>query len=401
MDRPIFETEHQLFRESASTFVARSVLPHLDDWRTQRRIDREAWLEAGRGGFLGISIPEEFGGAGLADDFRFNAVLSEELAKASMGLSSSFGIHTDVVAPYLIAFCDQDQKERWLPGFCAGDLITAIAMTEPGAGSDLAAIKTRARRDGDDWILDGAKTFITNGMSADLVIIAARTGDERRDISLFVVESAAPGFSRGRKLDKVGQPEADTGELFFDGLRAPGSSLVGEAGSGFAAMMEHISQERLHSAVANIAHAKHHLMNTVEYVRDREAFGQPIGSFQSSRFLLAEMSTLADVTQSYVDNCVMSHIDGRLSSVEAAKAKWWTAESQNRIIDACVQLHGGYGYMNEYEISRAWSDARVTKIWAGSNEIMKELIGRDMGLGDPRPARAAAGTDLPRATAST
>ncbi|MBK5220646.1 MAG: acyl-CoA dehydrogenase family protein [Thermoleophilia bacterium] len=385
MERTLFEPEHEHFRESVRTFLDRHVIPNHLRWREQRRIDREAWTEAGRHDFLGISMPAELGGGGV-DDFRFNVVLSEELAAIGLALASSFGIHTDVVAPYLSELASEQQQQRWVPAFCSGELVTAIGMTEAGAGSDLAAIRTTASREGEDWLLSGSKTFITNGMSADLVVVAARTGEASRAISLFAVEAASPGFERGRKLEKAGQPEADTAELFFENVRLPADALLGEVDRGFAAMMERLPQERLHTAVSNVAHAGAALASTLVYVKDRRAFGRPVGSFQSSRFLLAELATELDVTQAYVDRCVELHVEHRLSPIDAAKAKWWSAEVQNRVIDACVQLHGGYGYMTEYDVTRAWLDARVSKIWAGSNEIMKEIIGRDLGLGDPHPA---------------
>jgi alkylation response protein AidB-like acyl-CoA dehydrogenase len=253
-------------------------------------------------------------------------------------------------------------------------------MTEPNAGSDLAALRTKAVREGDDWVLNGSKTFITNGIRADLVIVAARTGPERKDVSLLVVEGGAAGFTRGRKLEKVGQPEADTGELFFEDVHLPAENLIGELNRGFAHMMDRLPQERLSASIANVAHAAGVFAETLSYVKDRRAFGRPVGSFQHNRFLIAELDTELDVAQAYIDRCVEAHIAGRLSPVEAAKAKWWSADVQNRVIDACVQLHGGYGYMTEYPVAQAWMDARVTKIWAGSNEIMKDVIGRSLGL---------------------
>jgi long-chain-acyl-CoA dehydrogenase len=255
-------------------------------------------------------------------------------------------------------------------------------MTEPSGGSDLAALRTTAVRDGDDWVLNGSKTFITNGYSADLVVVAARTSPEKRakGITLFGVETGMAGFERGRKLDKVGQEESDTAELFFTNVRVPDANRIGEVDRGFIAMMERLPQERIGAAVANTAHAKQILVETIAYAKERTAFGQPIGAFQHNKFLIAELQTKLEVTQAYVDDCIEAHTEGRLSAVDAAKAKWWSAEVQNDVLDACVQLHGGYGYMNEYRVARAWRDARVTKIWAGSNEIMKELIGRDLGL---------------------
>jgi len=383
MERTLFTDEHELFRDAVRTFVVRHVTPHHERWREQRSIDREAWLEAGRQDFLGIAMPEEHGGGGV-EDFRFAVVLGEELARAGLALASSFGIHTDIVAPYLAELTTPEQRGRWIPRFCSGELVTAIGMTEPGAGSDLAGLRTRARRDGGDWLLSGSKTFITNGMGADLVVVAARTGEGAREITLFAVEAGMAGFERGRKLEKVGQPEADTAELFFEDVRLPDEQVLGEVCGGFRAMMARLPQERLHTAVTNVAHARAAFETTLAYVQDRQAFGRPIGTFQHSRFLLAELATELDVAQAYVDRCVEEHVAGRLSAVDAAKAKWWTAEVQNRVIDACVQLHGGYGYMTEYAVARAWTDARVSKIWAGSNEIMKEIVGRDLGLGEPR-----------------
>jgi alkylation response protein AidB-like acyl-CoA dehydrogenase len=383
MRRTLFDDEHDDFRESVRAFVSREIRPHHARWREERQIDRALWLAAGRADLLGISVPEEYGGVGL-DDFRFNVVLTEELARAGLALASSVGIHTDIVAPYLIDLTTPQQRQRWLPGFCSGALVTAIGMTEATGGSDLAALRTRARRHGTDWILNGSKTFITNGASADLVLVAARTGERPHDISLFGVEATADGFARGRKLHKVGQHEADTAELFFEDVRISDAELIGELNGGFTAMMRNLPRERLHAACANIAHADQVLSTTLAYAHDREAFGRAIGTFQHSRFLLAELSTKLDVTQAYVDRCVQGYVAGDLPEVDTAKAKWWSAHIQNVVIDACVQLHGGYGYMEEYEVARAWSDARVTKIWAGSNEIMLELISRSLGFSEQR-----------------
>ncbi|HZO07580.1 MAG TPA: acyl-CoA dehydrogenase family protein, partial [Solirubrobacterales bacterium] len=285
------------------------------------------------------------------------------------------------VAPYLLELTSEAQRERYLPDFCAGKLITAIGMTEPQAGSDLAALRTRAVRDGEGWLLNGTKTFITNGTACDLVVLAARTGEDRKDVSIFLVEGGTEGFSRGEPLKKIGQQEADTAELFFEDVRLPAEALLGEQGRGFAYMMERLPQERLSVAVANVANALSVLAETLDYVKERHAFGQPIGRFQSARFTLAELDTELDVGQAFVDRCVEAHVRGELSAVDAAKAKWWTAEMQNKVIDACVQLHGGYGFMDEYRVGRAWADARVTKIYAGTNEIMKDVIGRSLGLG--------------------
>jgi len=378
--RTLFEPEHEALRASVREFLDRHVRPRHEEFIAARQIPREIWIEAGKQGFLGLLIPEEYGGGGVADDWRFSAVLAEELAAVSVAFSSTFGIHADVNAPYLVELTTPEQRQRWLPVYCTGELVTAIAMTEPSGGSDLAALKTTAVRDGDEWLLNGAKTFITNGFSADLVIVAARTDRAKgvKGISLFVVEAGTPGFTRGRKLDKVGQDESDTAELFFVDARVPHANLIGEQGRGFIHMMERLPQERIGAAVGNLANARALLAETLEYVKTRTAFGQPVGSFQYNKFTLAELVTKVEVTQAFVDHCVLAHVDGELSAVDAAKAKWWTAQVQNDVLDTC--LHGGYGYMNEYRIARAWRDARVTKIWAGSNEIMKELIGRDLGL---------------------
>jgi long-chain-acyl-CoA dehydrogenase len=381
MKRTIYEADHEDFRASVKEFLDREVVPHLEDYAENHGLPREFWLAAGKQGFLGLEVPEEYGGSD-AGDYRFNAVLTEELAKVNMTLPSCVGIHADIVAPYLVHLTNDEQKKRWLPQFCTGELLTAIGMTEPGGGSDLANLKTTAVRDGDDWVINGAKTFITNGGSADLVVVAARTSPEKRakGISLFGVDTSKPGFSVGRVLDKVGQDESDTAELAFEDVRVSNDDLIGELDTGFISMMQVLPQERLGSAITNLAHAQQILEETIQYAKERKAFGQSIGQFQHNKFLLADLFTRVEVTQAYVDQCVIAHTRGELTPIDAAKAKWWTAQVQNDVLDHCVQLHGGYGYMNEYRVARAWRDARVTKIWAGSNEIMKELIGRDLGF---------------------
>ena len=384
MLRTLFEDEHLWFRESVRHFVQRTILPARERHRLERAIDREVWFEAGSMGFLGLGVPQEYGGSGV-NDFRFNAVLGEELSLAGVAYASAFGIHTDVVCPYLLELTTAEQRERWMPKFVTGEHISAIGMTEPEAGSDLAGLRTTATPTGDRWAINGSKTFITNGSRADLVVVAARTGTGRRDISLFLVEGATPGFTHGTPLHKVGQAEADTAELFFSDAQVPAENLLGELNRGFTYMLERLPQERLSAAISNVAHAGGVVESTIGYVKERQAFGRSVGSFQHNRFLLAELVTQLDVAQAYVDRCVDAHVAGRLTAVDAAKAKWWTAEMQNRALEACVQLHGGYGYMQEYEVARAWCDARVTTIWAGSNEIMKEVIGRDLGLGEERP----------------
>jgi alkylation response protein AidB-like acyl-CoA dehydrogenase len=381
MRRTLFNEDHDAFRESCRTFVDRTLRPHQEKHIANHELGREVWLELGRQGLLGLNVPAEYGGAGV-DDLRFSLILAEELSHLAFAYSSCVGIHTNCIAPYLVDLGTEDQKQRWLPKFCTGELITALAMTEASGGSDLAALKSRAAPDGTDWILKGSKTFITNGASADLVLVAARTSPDKgaKGITLFAVEADTAGFERGRKLDKVGQPEADTSELFFDDVRVPAANVIGKIDQGFGYMMHRLVAERIGSAVNNIAHARQILDETLDYVKERKAFGTAIGSFQANKFTLAELKTLADVTQVFVDQCVLEAVHGTLTAVDAAEAKWWSAQVQNDILDACVQLWGGYGYMNEYRVARAWADARVAKIWAGSNEIMKELIGRDLGL---------------------
>ncbi len=381
MKREIYDEDHEAFRGSVREFLDRSVKPHLEEHLESKALPRDFWLEAGKQGFLGLEVPEEFGGS-EAGDYRFNAVLMEELSHVNAALSSCVGIHADIVAPYLVELTSDEQKKRWLPGVASGELLTAIGMTEPSGGSDLAALKTSAVRDGDDWVINGSKTFITNGYSADLVVVAARTSPEKkaRGITLFGVDTSKEGYSKGRKLDKVGQTESDTAEMFFEDLRCTDDDIVGEIDNGFIHMMQKLPQERLGCAISNLAHARQILVETLEYTKERKAFGQGVGSFQHNKFLIAEMFTQVDVTQAYVDQCVVAHDRKELTAIDAAKAKWWTSQVQNEILDHCVQLHGGYGYMNEYRVARAWRDARVSKIWAGSNEIMKELIGRDLGL---------------------
>jgi len=379
--RGIFESDHDIFREAATTFVDRAIMPRMDEIAQLHHHPRDLWLEAGAQGFLGLEVPAAYGG-GEAGDYRFNAAFVEELSRASLATASAFSIHVDICAPYMVELTTPEQKERWLPGFCSGELITAIAMTEPSGGSDLAALKTTAVRDGSDWIINGSKTFITNGSTADLVIVAARTSPEKgaKGISLFAVERGTPGFDPGRVLDKIGQPEADTAELFFTDVRIPEDNLIGELDRGFVHMMQNLAQERLNGAVSNIAHAQIILDETLSYVKERTAFGKPVGSFQHNAFLLADLVTRAEVTQAYIDQQILAHNRGELTATDAAKAKWWSADVQGQILDGCVQLHGGYGYMREYRVARAWADARVTRIWAGSNEIMKLLISRDLGL---------------------
>jgi alkylation response protein AidB-like acyl-CoA dehydrogenase len=381
MPRNIYGPDHESFRESVAEFVERTLKPRAQQMIDVHAIERDIWLEAGKQGLLGLDIPEEYGGMG-AGDYRFNAVSAEVISGFNAAVSSCFGIHSDVCPPYIVDLGTEAQKQRWLPPMASGEKICAIAMTEPGGGSDLAALKTSAVRDGDGWVINGSKTFITNGYQADLIIVATRTDPSKgaKGITLFMIEEGMPGFTRGRKLDKVGQEESDTAELFFTDVRVPDENRLGPEGMGFIAMMQRLPQERVGAACSNVAHAKQILLETIEYTKERKAFGQPIGSFQHNKFKIAELVTAIEVAEAYVDDCIEAHAEGRLSAIDAAKAKWWSAQVQNDVLDECVQLHGGYGFMNEYRVARAWRDARVTKIWAGSNEIMKELIGRDLGL---------------------
>ncbi len=381
MQRTIFDADHEAFRATCRTFVDRHLRPHQEKHIANHEFGREVWLELGKQGLLGLNVPPEYGGSSVGDQ-RFSLILAEELAKLAFAYSSCVGIHVNCIAPYLVDLGTPEQKQRWLPKFCTGEIVTALAMTEPSGGSDLAALRTSAVRERNGWVLNGTKTFITNGYSADLVLVAARTSPEKgaKGITLFAVEAGMTGFEHGRKLDKVGQPEADTSELFFADVRVPDENVIGEVDRGFSYMMQRLVTERLGSAVNTTAHARQILDETLAYVKERRAFGQPVGSFQANKFTLAELVTKAEVTQAYVDHCVLTAMEDRLTPVDAAKAKWWSAQTQSEILDACVQLWGGYGYMNEYRVARAWADARVAKIWAGSNEIMKELIGRDLGL---------------------
>src|SRR5687768_2175065 len=326
--RSIYDEDHEAFRASVAEFLDRQVKPHLEEHIEQHAMPRELWLEAGKQGFLGLEIPEQYGGSD-AGDYRFNAVLTEELAKVNMALPSCVGIHADICAPYLVHLTTDEQKQRWLPGFVSGEILCAIGMTEPSGGSDLAALKTTAVQDGDDWIVNGSKTFITNGYSADLTVVAARTDPEAKrghGISLFAIEEGMAGFTRGRKLDKVGQDESDTAELFFESVRVPGTNLIGEVNQGFIHMMNWLPQERLSNAIGNVAQAAQILDETLEYVKDRKAFGQPIGSFQHNKFLLAELVTKIEVTRGYLDQAVLAHTRKQLSAIDAAKVKWWCAD---------------------------------------------------------------------------
>jgi alkylation response protein AidB-like acyl-CoA dehydrogenase len=381
MRRSRYDAEHEAFRDSVRAFMQREVIPHNAEWEKAGKVDRTVWIEAGKQGFLGFEAPEEFGGSGIRD-FRYNTILGEEtMAVGATGLG--FGLHNDIVLPYLLELTTPEQRKRWLPKFCTGEMITAIAMSEPGAGSDLQGIRTTARRDGDDFILNGAKTFITNGIHADLVIVVAKTDPEvkaSRGLSLLAVERGMPGFERGRKLDKVGLRAQDTAELVFTDVRVPAANLIGELNQGFAHLMAMLPQERLSIAVGAIGAARAIFDLTLAYCKERNAFGQPIGSFQHNRFVLAEMATELEMAEVYLDKALTEHLERRFTAVDAAMAKWWTTELQKRVVDRCVQLHGGYGYMLEYPVAKAYLDARVQTIYGGTTEIMKEIIGRSLGV---------------------
>jgi len=382
MRRCVFEPEHTDFRESVRRFVAEEVTPHQGDWERDGIVSRALFAKAAAKGMLAMQVPERYGGVGI-DDFRFNQIVGEELAAAGTGGSGlGLTLHNDICLPYFLDLCNDEQKERWLPGIADGSLITAVAMTEPEMGSDLAGLRTTARRDGDGYIVNGSKTFITNGINSDLVITAVKTDPSQRHagISLLILERGMEGFERGRNLEKVGQHSQDTAELFFEDVHVPAENLLGEEGQGFRYMTANLAQERLSIALSAVGAARGALEATLAYVKERTAFGQPIGTFQSSRFALAEMATELELATTFCDQAVLALNRGELTPQDAAMAKWWCTELQGRLIDRCVQLHGGYGYMLEYPIARAFVDARVTRIYGGTTEIMKEIIGRSLGV---------------------
>jgi alkylation response protein AidB-like acyl-CoA dehydrogenase len=380
MKRLIFQEEHEQLRATARQFLEKECAPYAEKWESERIVDREAYVAAGKYGLIGFNLPEKFGGGGV-DDFRFNAVIVEEFTKYGLP-SPGLSLQNDIVGPYFANLATEEQQERWLPGYITGELIGAVAMTEPGAGSDLAGIKTTAVRDGDDWILNGSKTFISAGINSDLVVVVARTDPDagHKGFSLLVVERGMEGFTRGRKLDKMGQHFADTAELNFENVRVPNANLLGKEGRGFYHLMTNLPSERLSIAIAGVAGARATFNDTLAYVKDRKAFGQPIGSFQHNKFVMAEMDTELEIAESYIDRCLQAIVDGELTAVEASKAKWWCTELGKRVVDHCVQLHGGYGYMNEYKVARDYVDVRIQTIYGGTTEIMKEIIGKDLGL---------------------
>jgi len=384
MQRGHYEAEHTAFAEAVRTFLDKEVVPHYLDWERDGITPRDVFTAAGRQGLLGMTIPERYGGGGTSD-YRFNQALGEQVAYAGVpGTGLGITLHNDICLPYFLAYCSDEQRERWLPGIASGALITAVAMTEPGAGSDLSGIRTSAVRSspsGDHYVVNGAKTFITNGINADLVITAVRTSEEKhRGLTLLILERGMTGFERGRNLAKVGMHSQDTAELAFSDVRVPVANRLGDEGAGFGQLVANLPQERLSIAIAGIAAARAAFDQTVAYVRERRAFGASIGTFQNTRFVLAEIATEIDVAQAFVDKCVLALNKADLTVEDAAKAKWWCTELQGRVIDRCVQLHGGYGYMLEYPIARAFADARVTRIYGGATEVMKEIIGRSLPL---------------------
>jgi alkylation response protein AidB-like acyl-CoA dehydrogenase len=379
--RPFDET-HGLFRTAFRSFVEKEVSPHVEQWERARRIDKDLFLRAGASGFLGMTVPTEFGGGG-EPDYRFSVVMVEEFCRAQVGSTAgAITIHNDTIVPYFLRETTEEQRQRWLPGICSGETMTAIAMTEPGTGSDLANITTRAERRGDHYVLNGTKTFITNGINADLIVVACKTDptQRHRGISLLVVESGMAGFTRGRQLEKIGQHAQDTCELIFEDVHVPVENLIGAENTGFAQLVGNLPKERLSLAVHAVAHATAAFETTLRYCKERKAFGQPIGSFQNSKFKFAEMKTEIHLGQTFVDQQVLALNAGELTAEDAAESKWWCTEMNWRVLDTCLQLHGGYGYMEEYPIARAWRDGRVPTIYGGTTEIMKEIVGRALGL---------------------
>jgi len=380
MERGLYTEDHEAYRETVREFLAREVAPYADQWDEDRWIPREVFAKAAQAGIYALAVPEEYGGAG-EPDYRFRMIVCEEVARINaLSFGLTIALQDDLVLAYLLDITNSEQRKRWLPGFASGEIIGALAMTEPGAGSDLQGMRTSARRDGEEWVINGSKTFISSGIMADLVILATRTDPDAgsRGFTLFVVERDTPGFERGRKLDKIGLPAQDTAELFFSQARVPDGNMLGEEGQGLQYLMSHLPRERLGVSAKAIATCRAILDLTIEYCNGRTAFGKPISQFQNTRFELAEMETEIDIAEAYVDRSALSYNAGTLTPVEAAKGKWYVSELQKRVIDRCLQLHGGYGYMTEYAVGKAYIDTRIQTIYGGTTEIMKELIGRDI-----------------------
>ncbi|GAA3199326.1 acyl-CoA dehydrogenase family protein [Actinocorallia longicatena] len=380
MAREIFNEEHEAFRDMVRSFIAKEITPFHEQWEKDGVVSRDVWTAAGRAGLLGINLPEEYGGGGN-DDYRYYVIFNEELARAGVH-GPGFSVHNDINGGYLKQLCNEEQRQRWFPGYCSGELITGIAMTEPAAGSDLQGIKTTAIKDGDHYVLNGSKTFISNGILADMVIVVAKTDPAAgaRGVSLLAVERGMAGFERGRNLDKVGMHAQDTAELFFDNVRVPAANLLGEEGQGFIYLMTNLARERLCIGATALAGAETAFEQTLEYCKSRTAFGRPIGKFQNSRFKLAEMKTEITVARAFTDQCILEDNAGTLTPEAAAMLKWWNTEMLKSVVDRCVQLYGGYGYMTEYPIAKAYQDARIQTIFGGTTEIMKEIIGRSLGV---------------------
>ncbi|MCW2847473.1 MAG: acyl-CoA dehydrogenase [Marmoricola sp.] len=376
----VYTSEHEDFRKSARTFYEREVVPFHDQWEQDGIVPRELWLKAGEAGLLCFDVPEEYGGPGV-QDFRYNVIVSEEQTRAGVS-GPGFSVHTDIIVPYITSLGTDEQKRRWLPGTVTGEIITAIAMTEPGAGSDLQGVRTTAVDKGDHYLLNGSKTFISNGINADLVIVVAKTDPVacHKGISLLVLERGMKGFERGRNLDKIGLHAQDTAELSFTDVVVPKENLLGEEGEGFIYLMMNLPQERLIIAAQAVAACEGIVAMCLDYAKTREAFGKPIGKFQHNRFLVAEMATETTVARAFLDSCLTKHLEGKLTAVDAAMAKWWTTELQNKLVNQGVQLHGGYGYMMEFPIAKAYLDSRISTIYGGTTEIQKEIIGRSLGL---------------------
>ena len=382
MKRTLFEEEHDQFRESFRAWLDKEIVPNEREWNDAGIVPREVFADAGSHGFLAFDVPEEYGGGGV-EDFRFNQIVAEEIQMSGAGAAGlGLTLHSDICVPYFLKCTTEEQKKRWLPGIASGELITAIGMTEPGIGSDLASMATTAIRDGDHYVVNGSKTFITNGINADLVVLACKTDptQKHRGMSLLILERGMEGFERGRNLEKLGLHAQDTAELFFNDVHVPVENRLGEEGEGFLMLVDKLAQERHSIAMAGVAAARAALEWTLEYVKERKAFGKTIGSFQNTQFVLAEIATEVDVAQAYIDTCTIALNAGDLTAEDAAKAKWWGTELQKRAVDRCLQLFGGYGYMDEYQISRAYKDARITTIYGGTTEIMKQIIAKSMGL---------------------
>ena len=369
-----------MFQNSMREFLKHEVVPNHEEWEKDGHVPKDIWLKAGENDFLGIDVPEKYGGSGI-DDFRYNSVVIEEVWRAGT-TCLTFSVTNDLVIPYLLRYANEVQKERWFPKLCSGETISALAMTEPSAGSDFAAIRTTAKLDGNHYILNGQKTFITNGVTSDLVIVACKTNPDagHKGMSLLILERGMEGIERGKEFKKIGLKGQDTAELFFTDVKVPKENLLGQENQGFYYMMKNLPQERMSIAVSALAAIETVLDYTIEYCKERKAFGQPIGNFQNSRFKLAEMKTEAEIGRIYIDDCIKKLNEKKLTPEQGAMAKWWASDLQVRVADQCLQLHGGYGYILEYPIARAFADARIQPIWGGTNEIMKEIIGRSLGL---------------------